>query len=223
MGAGVPVVLRRTTRAARGEPMTLMTHLDNPRSARAKAKFPTDFPPAGSPGAPNPRVGEGCPPEFAIIVGARGDPVLPRRLGDRGDGGGSTGPVVVPACPVAGRDRVRGAGRVVTGGITGMGSAGRRVFYRVAFVARSHLPERLRMAPPTDRGRPARAGDAGSRPRPEAARSTPAIRCTNESGFQMRSATGGHHAAALSGEPRGDWRREGPRNDESAHGALMHA
>ena len=148
---------------------------------------------------------------------------MPRRLGDRGDGRGSTGPVVVPACPVAGRDRVRGAGRVVTGGITGMGSAGRRVFYRVAFVVRSHFPERLWTAPPTDRGRPARAEDAGSRPGPEAARSTPAIRCTNESGFPMRSATGSHRAAALSGEPRGDWRREGPHNDESAHGAPMHA
>ena len=165
MGAGVPVVLRRTTRAARGEPMTLMTHLDNPRSARAKAKFPTDFPPAGPPGAPNPRVGVGCPPESAIIVGARGDPVLPRRLGDRGDGGGSTGPVVVPACPVAGRDRVRGAGRVVTGAITGMGSAGRRVFYRVAFVARSHFPERS-LDGASDRSGAARKGRGRGQPPP---------------------------------------------------------
>ena len=32
----------------------------------------------------------------------------------------------------------------------------------------------------------------------------------------MRSATGSHRAAVPGGEPRGDWRREGPHNDELA-------
>ena len=79
MGAGVPVVLRQTTRAARGESMTLVTHLDNHRDTRAGDKFPTRFSAGRSPGAPNPRVGMGCPPESAIIVGARGaeeDPIV---------------------------------------------------------------------------------------------------------------------------------------------------
>src|SRR5262249_23854102 len=37
-----------------------------------------------------------------------------------------------------------------------------------------------------------------------------------ESLSQMRSATGGHRAAAPGGEPRGDWRREGPQHNELA-------
>ena len=37
----------------------------------------------------------------------------------------------------------------------------------------------------------------------------------------MRSATGGHRAVAAGREPRADWRREGPHNDESAHGAAI--
>jgi hypothetical protein len=44
-----------------------------------------------------------------------------------------------------------------------------------------------------------------------------------ESRSQMRSATDGHRADAPGGEPRGDCRRDGPHNDESAHGVAMRA
>jgi hypothetical protein len=44
-----------------------------------------------------------------------------------------------------------------------------------------------------------------------------------ESHSEMRSARGGHRAAAPGGEPGGNWRREGPHNDESVLGAVMRA
>ena len=40
---------------------------------------------------------------------------------------------------------------------------------------------------------------------------------------QKQQATGGRRAAAPGGSPRGDGRREGPHNDESAYGSAMRA